>query len=92
MVIGYWAFDNHKFISLGRPAYKQGQNDALQLNSKYKVKFRHHDSYNIDRETLPVTDEEQLLNIFKKNAQFNDVRDSWFYKDASNPPVPSMAP
>eukprot|EP01083_Nonionella_stella_P100178 282222_1 len=27
-----------------------------------------------------------------KNAQFNNVRDSWFYKDAANPPVPSMAP
>eukprot|EP01084_Bolivina_argentea_P158849 276698_1 len=26
---GYWAFDNHKFFSSGRPAYKQRQNDEL---------------------------------------------------------------
>ncbi len=93
---GYWAFDNHKFFSLGRPRYKNGTNDELPLNDKFKVIFRYHDSYCIDSEDLPLTEEEQLLNIFKKramkNASFNNVRDSWFYKDANNPPHRSMAP
>ena len=50
----------------------------------------------MDDEVIPLTEEEQLLNIFKRkamrNAYFNNVKDSWFYKDANNPPHPSMAP
>ena len=68
---GYWAFDNHKFFSMGRPPLKVGQNDELKLHDEYTVKFLWTDSSAIDSEELPLTEEEQLLNIFKRKSMRN---------------------
>merc|ERR1712228_189221 len=93
---GFWAFDNHKMFSMGSKAHKNGRNDELPLNDDYKVQFLWKDQYSIDHQDIPITEEEQILNIFKrkamKKAQFNNVRDAWFYKDANTPPHPSMRP
>jgi len=97
---GYWAFDNFKFFSMGVPAHKPGVNVAgkhsLRLNDEHVVMFRYNQTIYLDHDDIPVTEEEQLLNTFKKRslkqAGFNNVRDSWFYKDSANPPHASMKP
>ena len=75
---------------------RHGPNDELPLNDEYTVKFLWQDSCAIDSEELAITEEEQLLNIFKRksmrNAKFNPVKDAWFWKDANNPPHSRMGP
>ena len=74
---GFWEFDNHKFFAMGSKAYKIGRNDELPLSDEYKVSFLFSDSHYINSEDIPISAEEQILNIFKrkamKRAQFNNV-------------------
>ena len=68
----------------------------MALSATHKVRFLWADSASLCSEELTLAEEEQLLNLFKKKAlrqaHFNEVRDAWFYRDASRPPHPAMGP
>ena len=66
----------------------------LPLNDEYKVKFLWQESTYLDSQEIPVTEEESLLNIFKRTALnkagFKQVGRGYFYRDSDNPPHRAM--